>query len=317
MGRSAALGLGLAAVGTFAACVDPDSGVGYGSTAATDSPSTSSDGLTSMAEDGGTDDPGFVPPLVHSYFIAESTDFTGNGCENHDVNVVTRTLRDALAQDGWVGIRVTEANTTPSDFIDPVKQPFGLDPEAGDSALLSVYAGHGYMDKLQWGTADTSPGLAKYRDCIAYFAQDMRLGALSGGWARVVLLLTSCSGRLACYKSMLGTSNATQTFAFNNSPSIWNNAARRFYRKSKHMANRLAWIKAMDDSPGLGANSPVVYTRATSRKEALRIHASARLSRLEEIPHIDRTTWFAYTWVDHGLRGTCIPLLEECRGVDD
>lgn len=315
MGRRSRLVL--AAVGSLAACVEPESGVEYGGTAATESPSTGGvDGLTGT-EDGGLDDTGFVAPLDRSYFIAESTDFRGNGCENDDVNEVTRTLRNALALDGWIGTRVTEGSTTPSDFIDPAKQSFGRDPEAGDSALLSVYAGHGWMDKLEWGTADTTPGLARYRECWAYFDDDVRLGAMSGGWARVVLLLTSCSGRLACYKSMLGRSNATQTMAFNNSPSIWNNAARRFYRKTKHMANRLAWIKAMDDSPGLGTNSPVVYTRATSRHDALRIHASARLSRIEDIPTTARTTWFAYTWVDHGLRGTCVPLLDECLGVDD
>ena len=30
-------------------------------------------------------------------------------------------------------------------------QRAGLDPSAGDSALLSVYAGHGWFNTLQWG----------------------------------------------------------------------------------------------------------------------------------------------------------------------
>lgn len=311
MDRRAALVLGLVVAGSIGACVEPESDVGYGSTAAATSDATS------MQEDGGIDDLGFVPPLDHSYFIAESMDFSGNGCENEDVNEVTRSLRDALARDGWAGTRVTEGNTTPSDFIDPLKHDFGLDPEAGDSALLSVYAGHGWMNSLQWGAADVTPNLAPYRDCRAFLASDVRLGTMSGGWARAVVLLTSCTGRLACYESSLATSNVTQTFAFNNSPMIWSNAARRFYRKSKRMANRHAWIKTMEDRPGLGKNSPVVYTRATSRQDALDIHHSARLAMIEQIPSTQRTTWYAYTWVDHGLRGSCVPLPDTCTGVDD
>lgn len=317
MGRSR-LVLGLAAVGELVACVVPESGVGYDSTAAATQTLSSStgDGLADTVADAGLDDTGFAPPLDHSYFIAESTDFSGNGCENQDLNEVTRTLRDALARDGWVGTRVTGGDTTPSDFIDQHKHRFGLDPDAGDSARLSVYAGHGGMNVMQWGARDTTPGVPSRWQCLARFKEDVRLGAMAGGWARAVLLLTSCTGRLDCYRRTLATSDVTQVFAFNNSPIIWNSAARRFYRKSKHMANRHAWIAAMDDRPGIGQNSPVVYTRGTSFQETFAIHNSARLSEIEQIPDANGTTWFVYTWIDHGLRGSCMPLAEVCTGDD-
>lgn len=309
--------LGLASLAALVACVEPESGIGYGSTG------EASETLSSSAapQDSGLDDTGDVPPFAppeeHSYFIAESTDFTGNGCENDDVNDVTSSLRDALADDGWVGTRVVEGGTTPADFIDPAKRAFGLDPEAGDSAMLSVYAGHGWMNVLQWGTRDTTPGVPSGSQCRATIRDDVRLGAMAGGWARAVILLTSCTGRVDCYRETLATNDVTQAFAFNNSPMIWNNAPRRFYRKSARMANRHAWIRTMEDRPGFVKNSPVIYTRSTSFEDVLAIHQSARLSEIEDIPSANQTKWYAYTWIDHGLRGSCKPLPPVCTGDEE
>ncbi|MEM9457609.1 MAG: hypothetical protein AAGF11_25750 [Myxococcota bacterium] len=233
---------------------------------------------------------------------------------------MTRSLQRQLDEDGWSGTRATDGQTTPSDFIDPVKQTYGLDPTRGDAVSLAVYAGHGWMDQLQWGTSDNTPGVASLRQCNAFFSADIRLGAMSGGWAKALALLTSCTGRLACYESTLATSDVTQVFAFNNSPRIWNNAARRFYRKSKRMPNRDAWIKAMDNRPGVGRNSPVVYSRGPSRDEVLQIHQSARLSEINKTPSHQGTRWYAYTWIDRGLDGSCTPLTTrlgvDCIGVD-
>ncbi len=274
-----------------------------------------------MDADEGVDDTNGLepeePPVERSYFIAESIDFTGNGCENDDVNDVTSTLRDKLDSEGWSGTRAVDGQTTPTDFIDASLQPFGLDYVASDAVSFAVYAGHGFMDQIQWGTADDDPAISPSRRCSTFLSSDVRLGARSGGWAKNVALLTSCTGRLACYESSLGQSDATQMMAFNNSPVIWGNAARRFYRKSGRMPNRDAWIRAMDNRPGIGKNSPVVYTRGGGRDEVLEIHQSARLSEISEIPRTQDTTWYAYTWVDHGLGDSCEPLLGSCVGVDD
>jgi hypothetical protein len=313
----------LASVAT-ASCGNPETGVGQGPSGggsmgaplSTGSPSDSAGEGSGLDDTSGADPP--PPPAAKSYFIAESMDFTGNGCEGIDLNDVTSSLRNKLDNDGWTGIRVTEGQTKPSDFIDPRKQAYGHDHMNGDAASLAVYAGHGDMNRLQWGTRDDdTPGLTPLQRCNAFFSKDIRLGSMSGGWAKAVALLTSCTGRLACYESSLGTSDATQVFAFNNSPIIWNNAARRFYRKSGRMPNRDAWIKAMDNRPGIGKNSPVVYTRGTSRDEALQIHGSARLSEIDETPSAQGTTWYAYTWVDHGLKGSCTSLSDTCVGIDE
>ncbi|MCX4241018.1 hypothetical protein [Paraliomyxa miuraensis] len=313
---AAVVGVGLVA------CQDPENGIGQGPTGGDDGPPVSTGALDSDVDSGlddtqGTETP---PPAAKSYFIAESMDFTGNDCSNTDVNEVSASLRAELDDDGWVGTRLTEGDTRPSDFIDADKRPFGEDHLKSDAVSLAVYAGHGWMDKIQWGTQDDAPTVEPpEKRCRAWFSEDIRLGSMAGGWAKAVALLTSCTGNLGCYESSLATSSATQIFAFNNSPLLWSNASGRFYRKSDHMSNRNAWITAMDNRPGQGKNSPVVYTRGTSEEQAIQIHRTARLSQIEQIPSDQATTWYAYTWVDHGLHGSCTPKMgdEDCVPVDD
>ncbi|MCA9704544.1 MAG: hypothetical protein KDK70_01705 [Myxococcales bacterium] len=307
----------------LASCPEVESGVGQGPTGHDGSDATAAGTESSGADiDSGVDDTSGAeildvpPPAARSYFIAESMDFSGNGCENTDLNDVTESLQAELNDEGWVGRRATEGQTRPADFVDPTLRTFGQDHLESDAVTLAVYAGHGGIDKLGWGTRDHTPDVWPTKRCIVTFSDDIRLGSHSGGWAKTVALLTSCTGRLACYKSTLATNDLTQVFAFNNSPIIWSNAARRFYRKSEDMSNRDAWITAMDNRPGFKKNSPVVYTRGTSEDEVLELHQSARLPRIEQIPSAQGTTWFAYTWVDHGLHGDC-KLPSDCVGVDD
>jgi hypothetical protein len=270
--------LWLVILGMGAACVEPTDGVGYSS--------------TGEEPEGPASDSGYVdldPPADHSYFIAESMAYRHEGCWNtNDLNNVTETLQSVLDADGWTGVRMLDGETTPADFIDSFLDALGADAEAGDSALLSVYAGHGDRNLLGWGTPDPTPGFRQ--ECGAKFSRDIRLGRMAGGWARVVLLMASCTGSLDCYESSIAASDTTQALAFVNSPTIWHNAARRFYRNSKYMSNRYAWIRTMDNG-GAWKNSPITYTRARSLGAALEIHRSARLSKIEDIPSMNGTTW--------------------------
>ncbi|MCA9710188.1 MAG: hypothetical protein KDK70_30390 [Myxococcales bacterium] len=309
------------ACGVLVSCPEPESGVGQGPTGGDGGLMASSGTEASGADvDSGFDDTSGAevpPPPARSYFIAESMDFEGNGCEQTNVNEVTQSLQDDLDDDGWVGARVVDGQTRPADFVDPEVKAFGQDDIKGDAASLAVYAGHGWMDTLAWGTRDATPGVPFDDRCLVEFSGDIRLGAMAGGWAKAVVLLTSCTGRLACYQSTLATSDVTQVFAFDNSPMIWGNAAHRFYRKSADMPSRDAWIAAMDNRPGFGKNSPVTYTRGTSHDQVLELHRTAKLTEIEQIPGQQGTSWYAYTWVDHGLMGDCSPLMDTCVGVDE
>lgn len=53
-----------------------------------------------------------------TYYIDESTDFSGNGCENAGLNDVTSSLRSSLDSNGWSGQRWTNANAWPQDYYE-------------------------------------------------------------------------------------------------------------------------------------------------------------------------------------------------------
>lgn len=83
------------------------------------------------------------------YWIDESTDFTGNGCQNSDFNNVTSSLKSRPDSDGCSGTRWSNENAWPEDYIE---QKFdGIDHVAGDYETLSAYAGHGDRTLIQFG----------------------------------------------------------------------------------------------------------------------------------------------------------------------
>jgi hypothetical protein len=53
-----------------------------------------------------------------TYYLDESTDFSGNGCENADLNDVTSSLRSSLNANGWSGSRFTNVNAWPQDYME-------------------------------------------------------------------------------------------------------------------------------------------------------------------------------------------------------
>ena len=102
-----------------------------------------------------------------NYWIDESTDFTGNGCENSNLNNVTSSLRNRLESDGWSGTRWSNQNAWPEDFIE--QNLGGIDHVAGDSQTLSVYAGHGNRALIQFG-------YQRNGRCTVSFPPSTRLG---------------------------------------------------------------------------------------------------------------------------------------------
>lgn len=120
-----------------------------------------------------------------TYYIDESTDFTGNGCQNDDLNTVTSSLRTVLNNHSWSGSRFTNSNAWPHDFVEACSSSSfgtgGLDEQFADAASLAVYAGHGNAGVVQFGFARNSM-------CTVDMASSgnlttrgvMRLGQMSG-----------------------------------------------------------------------------------------------------------------------------------------
>ncbi len=235
-----------------------------------------------------------------TYWIDESTDFTGNGCENTDLNDVTSSLQSRLNSDGWSGTRWTNANAWPEDFIE---QNFGgIDHVAGDSQTLSVYAGHGNRALIQFG-------FQRNGRCIVSFPNSSRFGTQGGDEAAYMMYVTSCTINLDSLSSHFAQ-QVRQSFGYHNSPSVKDNQPRDFYEETDDTDNFVAWQEEMEDRPGwfTGDNSPITLTfgldssHCTSVMNAARLRQRVLLSDAPE-PH----TWYCASMFNNGQGGCELP----------
>ncbi|HEX9942130.1 MAG TPA: hypothetical protein VGG03_08945 [Thermoanaerobaculia bacterium] len=245
-----------------------------------------------------------------TFYIDESLDFSGNGCQNADLNDVTSQLCDALRSAGWAGTRWVDANAWPQDFIEscsPLYGAGGLDSIYADAALLSVYAGHGNKGLLQWGYP---------RDgvCTIDFSKNMRLGAMSGAASGFGIYITSCTLHTSSLVDGGNWQWLRQQFGYHNSPSVHGDGAKNFFNGTGSKSNKNSWLGAMEDRPGwfTGDNSPIVVSYGATASEALAVHNDAALKR--QIYTSPRPGgpgcgggqplfYYVYTFYDHGDGG--------------
>ncbi|WP_143473642.1 DUF6345 domain-containing protein [Flavilitoribacter nigricans] len=204
-----------------------------------------------------------------TYWIDESTDFTGNGCENSDLNDVTSSLRNRLNSDGWSGRRWTNTNAWPEDFIE--QNSGGIDHVAGDSRTLSVYAGHGNRGLIQFG-------FRRGGRCTVSFPTDTRLGTQGGDETAYAMWLTSCTVHLDALSRHFNQ-QIRQTFGYHNSPTIKDDQPRDFYEATDDLRNERAWVEEMEDRPGwfTGDNSPICMTFGLNSSHCGTVRDRARL----------------------------------------
>jgi len=231
-----------------------------------------------------------------TYWIDESTDFSGNGCENADLNNVTSSLKSRLDGDGWSGTRWSNVNAWPEDYIE--QSMGGIDEQAGDSQTLCVYAGHGNRGLIQFG-------FMRNGRCTVSFAPSMRLGSGGGDEAAYAMWLTSCTVNLDALSRHFDQ-QIRQTFGYHNSPSIKDDQPRDFYEETDDLRNERAWIDEMEDRPGwfTGDNSPICMTFGLNPTHCDWVAQNARLrdrSLLEDAlsPH----TWYCYLMFNNGASG--------------
>jgi hypothetical protein len=234
-----------------------------------------------------------------TYYIDESTDFTGNGCENTDLNTVTSSLRTALNENGWTGSRYVNANAWPQDFYEStISGLSGVDNLYGDNRLLTVYAGHGNRALLQFG-------FQRSGRCLVNLETQARLGRLGGNKAAYAMYVTSCTLNL----DSLGRNfnhEVRQQFGYHNSPSVKDNQPRDFFNATSSKTNARAWIDEMEDRPGwfTGDNSPIALTHGVSASHCTFVKDNAKLrggSLLSTAPE----PWTHFCWImyDHGAGG--------------
>lgn len=212
------------------------------------------------------------------YFIAEQTDFSGNGCEAGDVNVITYWLDYRLDQDGHVGDRIPESQVWPQYFRESCSTTYGaggLDGSYGDSDLLTVYAGHGEPGKLYF--AHDKSGI-----CDADLGSNMRIGSMDGNSAGFAMWLTSCTLNTAYLVSDANFQWTRQQFGFHNSPSLESNDPVLMYTSTSastyDWTNAQSWNAWMeDDYNDDETNSPIVVSYGSTAATATAVRDEAQL----------------------------------------
>jgi hypothetical protein len=225
-----------------------------------------------------------------TFYIDESTDFTGNGCENSDLNTVTSSLCSALVACGWFGTRYVNSMAWPQDFYEGGFG--GLDHQYADTKMLAVYAGHGNVNFLQFGFPHNG-------QCGVNIEGQMRLGTGWGDTAGYMMYLTSCTMRRDRLHH-LQFNQVHQQFGYHNSPSIKDDQPRDFFNATgpSGQCNKGAWLDEMEDKPSwfTGDNSPIVLTYGINQEDCLYKHANAKLRSGSFLwKPAEPWGWWAYT----------------------
>lgn len=233
---------------------------------------------------------------LHNYWIDESTDFTGNGCNNTDLNNVTSSLRNRLNSDGWTGTRWSNANAWPEDYIE--RDNGGIDHVTSDSRTLAVYAGHGNRGLIQFG-------FQRAGRCVVRTNTDMRLGRQGGDDASYMMYVTSCTINLDSL-NLHFAQQIRQSFGYHNSPSVKDNQPRDFYKETDDVDNVVAWREEMEDRPGwfTGDNSPITLTFGLNSSHCQTVKNTARLRDRDLLTNAPEPhTWYCYSMFNNGDGG--------------
>lgn len=262
-----------------------------------------SEGVEGTADGGG----GGGMPLL-TYWIAETTNFSQSaapGCANTDLNNVGAQFSASLNSDGWVGTYRTNAATDRREFADSTVSPDGQDELGADSVALAVYAGHGFVNSLQWGNPDPTSDPNR---CSLALSERARLGTANGDVARLAIFITSCTLNVPNLRPTVGVSRAGQYLGWHNSPAVNDFVGASFYEQTKYMiddgsplTNRLSWLAAGKHKPGLAYNSPVVFTEQGDDGDVQWRHFFARVSDgLDEVIPETPENRYRVTWLDYG-----------------
>jgi hypothetical protein len=254
---------------------------------------------------------------AQSYFIDETTDWTGNGCEAEDLEEVTAELGSMLDAGGWTGRRYTNSAAWPQDIMESCSSNYGnggLDATYGDSADLVVLAGHGNTGFLAYGyKRDGKCTVDLGRSTNLKARGEARLGEMGGARASLGMWLTCCTlkkeslaahGNFQWLKQQLGFHGESD---FN-----WHQPV-EFLQNNAFESNTQSWLDAMEDRPGwfTGSNSAIVVSYGKTSAEANDYHNNLALTRNVVFPRAGGPACsngppafkYVYTLLDHGSDG--------------
>jgi hypothetical protein len=253
---------------------------------------------------------GDFPGNPFTFHIEETTNYHAShllSCTNTDLNQIGIRLRNAMEADGFVGDYRLNVEGRMTHFVDSTEQPgLGEDDQFADTARVTVYAGHGNINSMQWGDPGTTG------ECSIDIAEQMRLGTLAGDISAFGMYVTSCTANVNSLTGTLGISQAGQHVGWHNSPAVPDSIPATFYEQTGTsivdgdnivpVHNREAWLAIAQTKPGFGENSPVVYTTGATVDEVVDRHFNARLAvgigLDENIPEPQAEE--NVSWVDNG-----------------
>jgi len=222
-----------------------------------------------------------------TYYIEESTDYTGNGCQNADLNDVTWHLHESMSAAGWTGERWMNANAWPQDFMESCSTTYGSDGSDNlyaDTKSVAVYAGHGNVGLLAYGYKHSNR-------CTVDFSSNMRLGSMGGDIAAVAIWLVCDALQVASLPAEANYQWTRQQLGWTNTIAIDNWEPSVFFDLTgTHLegigvfppvplvlvpgaTNADAWLAVMGDD----GRHPIAVSYGSSSSGCWTIHDNAKL----------------------------------------
>lgn len=221
---------------------------------------------------------------AQNFWIEESTDFTGNGCSNDDVNTVTKSLNSELLDNSWTGTRLVNENAWPQDFTESCRASlYRAGNDAADTRMLTVYAGHGFLEGhktgVQFGTQHDGLCYVTYASSNRAQVGTARLGQMDHARTGFAAWITSCSMNSNHLGESINYQWVNQNFGFDNSPAIEAHQPKDWFRAIGSKSNKNAWLEELEDKQGLftGDNNPIVVSYSDSAKGCTTMHNDKRL----------------------------------------
>lgn len=255
---------------------------------------------------------------AQAYYIDETTDWTGNGCEAEDVDEVTAGLRSDLDQSGWSGSRYLNGNAWPQDIIESCDGATyganGADSSYGDAADLLIVQGHGNTGLLAFGyKRENKCAVDLGSSSNLKYTGVARLGEMAGGRASLGMWFTCCTLKKESLASHANHQWLKQQLGFHGESDFSSSQAREFWADNVYESNTQSWLDSMEDKPGwfTGSNSVMVVSYGGSSSEANDYHNNWALRRNVVFPRSGGPAcaagsprfYYTYTLLDHGSEG--------------
>lgn len=209
-----------------------------------------------------------------TFYIDEVTDYPRASCPNAStLNTITLSLANTLLANGRTGNRYVNTNAWATDFYESCYNTgaTGSDNVYADNGNLTVFAGHGSIGGLWFGTIHNN-------ECATDFVTNMRLGSMGGAQSGFAMYLVCDALEVPDGINASSYQWLKQQFGFQNTVSIGDNEPRDFYNATTSntggTTNNVAWLNQM----GNNGRHAIVVTQDDTADHCWASHSTYRLA---------------------------------------